>query len=153
MNKVVSMEEIAPLIEEQLKKDGEVSFTPKGISMLPTIRGGVDTVVLEKPSFPLKKYAIVLYKRDDGDYIMHRVIKVKKDSYVMRGDNQYKKEYGIRDDQVIGVVKSFNRDGHEYEVSGFANWKYVKKINIKKRYISTRIVLGKVKRKLTGKKQ
>lgn len=156
MNKVISMDEMIPLIEEKLNEDGKVVFTPKGTSMLPTIVGDVDTVSLVKPKFPLAKYSISLYKRDDGGFVLHRVLKRKGKTYVMRGDNQYAKEKGIREDQIVGVVKTYTHKGEVYEAYGPENKVYAKKrhgkIDRRKRYLSIRRFLGSIKRKLLGAK-
>ena len=69
MNKIVQIEDIVPIIEEQLKSGGKVSFTPRGTSMLPLFRDNVDTVILATPEFTLKKYNIVFYRRNNGQYI------------------------------------------------------------------------------------
>ena len=53
MNKIVQIEDIVPIIEEQLKSGGKVSFTPRGTSMLPLFRDNVDTVILATPEFAL----------------------------------------------------------------------------------------------------
>lgn len=156
MNKVISMDEMIPLIEEKLNEDGKVIFTPKGTSMLPTIIGEVDTVSLVKPKFPLKKYSISLYKRDNGDYVLHRVIGRRGNCYVMRGDNQYIKEKGIRQDQIIGVVQTYTHNGEAYEAYGSENNTYAKKrqrkINRRKLYLSIRRFFGRIKRKVLGAK-
>ena len=63
MNKLVSIEEIVPIMKEQMAEGGKVSFTPKGNSMLPLFRSDRDVVTLSPPRFPLKKYSIVFYQR------------------------------------------------------------------------------------------
>lgn len=149
MSKVISMDEMIPLIEEKLNEDGKVIFTPKGTSMLPTIVGDEDTVSLTRPQFPLKKYAIALYKTDNGDYLLHRVIGRNGDCYVMRGDNKYIKEKGIREDQIVGVVKTYTHKGEVYEAYGPDNNTYAKKrqrkIGRRKFYITIRRFLGRIK--------
>ena len=72
---VVSMEELVPLIREVLSNGQSVRFSPKGTSMLPMLRQGIDSVVLSPVTCRLKKYDIPLYQRDDGSYILHRIIK------------------------------------------------------------------------------
>lgn len=62
----MSIEDIVPLIKEQLNYNGTVRFTPKGNSMLPTLRNNKDSVTLKSPLFPLKKYDIAFYVRDNG---------------------------------------------------------------------------------------
>lgn len=126
MNKSVSMEDMIPIIEEVLDNEGSVTFTPKGSSMLPLLLGDRDTVTLSKPIFPLKKYDIPLYKRNNGAYVLHRIIKVDNDSYVMRGDNQTVDEKGIKQSQIIAVVTGFNRKNKEYNMKEFSYKLYCK---------------------------
>lgn len=54
----------------------------------------------------------MLYKRTDGAYVLHRIVKVEKDSYTMRGDNQFFLEPGIKQEQMIAMVSGIVRDGH-----------------------------------------
>ena len=46
--------------------------------------------------------------------MLHRIVKVLPDGYVFLGDNCLNKEYGITDQDVLGVMTSFVRDGKEY---------------------------------------
>lgn len=126
MSKRVSMDEMAPLIREILAESGEVSFVSAGVSMLPTIRDRKDTVTLVRPQGKLKKGDVPFYQRDNGQYILHRVIYVNGDTYVMRGDNQWENEYNVRHDQIIGVLHSFDRDGKTYKVTDTGYKLYVK---------------------------
>lgn len=126
MSKRVSMDEMAPLIREILAESGEVSFVSAGVSMLPTIRDRKDTVTLVRPQGKLKKGDVPFYQRDNGQYILHRVIYVNGDTYVMRGDNQWENEYNVRHDQIIGVLYSFDRDGKTYKVTDAGYKLYVK---------------------------
>jgi hypothetical protein len=50
---------------------------------------------LVKPEIPPKKYDVIFYRRENGQYVLHRIIKIKKDGYVCRGDNQTAKEYPV----------------------------------------------------------
>lgn len=122
------MEEIYPLIEEMLDMHGEVTFTVSGWSMQPMIYNRRDTVTLVKPILPLKKYDLPLFLMDDGKFILHRVIKIHPDgTYECRGDNRWESEDNIRDDQIIGVVKSFNRNGKQIDVDkSFGYWMYTR---------------------------
>ena len=86
--------------------------------MLPMLRQGIDCVVLSPIQKPLKKYDIPLYRRDDGRYILHRIVAVG-DTYTCRGDNQYEYEYGVRQNQMIAVVTSFTRGEKEISVTNF----------------------------------
>lgn len=96
---------------EILENGGKVTFTTKGRSMLPLLDDGKDKVVLSKPEMPLKRKDVIFYQRDDGQYVLHRIIKIKDKHYVMRGDNQWELEYGITDKNIIAVAVAFERKG------------------------------------------
>ena len=107
--------------EEILEKEGRLIYTNVGTSMLPLIRQGKDLLIIEPPDGRLKKYDIPLYRRDSGQYVLHRVLKVREQDYVLCGDHQWRKETGITDRYVIGVLKALVRDGKECPLTG---WKY-----------------------------
>ena len=68
----------------------------------------------------LKKMDVPLYKRKSGQYVLHRIVKVNSNDYVIRGDNTYYNETGIRDDQILGVLSGVIRDGKEISVNSFS---------------------------------
>ena len=107
----ISLADMLPVMEEVLSSGGEFSFVPDGRSMRPMLKGKRDTVTIVKPQGRLKKYDLPLYRRANGAFVMHRVMKVQKDGYVMRGDAQYTYEPGVTDEQIIGVMTSFIRNG------------------------------------------
>lgn len=110
------MEELMPLIREQLASGRSVKFAPRGISMLPMLRQGVDTVTLSPLPENLKKYDLPLYQRDNGQYVLHRVVQTGG-TYTCIGDYQFDLEPGLRHDQMIGVVTAFTRGSREWKVS------------------------------------
>ena len=105
-----------PLIREALNNGRSVRFHPKGTSMLPMLREGKDTVTLSPVPEKLRKFDLPLYQRDNGKYVLHRIIRAE-DTYTMMGDNQFIPEPGIRHDQIIGVVTAFSRGQREYPVT------------------------------------
>lgn len=107
-----------PLIRERLAEGKTVRFFPRGVSMLPMLRQGRDRVVLSPVNGRLKKYDLPLYQRDDGHFVLHRVVAVGE-TYTCIGDNQYELEYGVRQDQIIAVVTAFSRDNREIPVTDF----------------------------------
>ena len=113
-----SMDELMPLLNERIAAGQVVKFSPKGISMLPMLRSGRDTVTLSSISRKIKKYDIVLYRRDDGKYVLHRIISLG-DTYTLIGDNQFQKEYGIRHGQIIALVVAFTRDERVISTESF----------------------------------
>ncbi len=110
------MEELMPLFREQLALGKSIRFAPRGISMLPMLRQGIDTVTLSPLPDRLKKYDLPLYQRDNGQYVLHRIVKADE-RYTCIGDNQFTFESGLRHDQMIGVVTAFSRGTHEWKVT------------------------------------
>ena len=106
-----------PLIEERLSAGQRVKLSPRGISMLPMSRQGKDSVYLSSPPEKLKKFDIPLYRREDGSFVLHRVVKVGE-TYTCIGDNQFRTEKGIEHSSVIAVVTAFEREGKYYSVLG-----------------------------------
>lgn len=97
--------------EEELSAHGKIIRTNKGTSMMPLLREGRDVMIIERPTGRLKKYDVPLYKRKDGSYVLHRVLKVRENDYVICGDHLTKKEYGITDEDIIGVLTGVIRNG------------------------------------------
>ena len=97
--------------EEVLKKNGTLVFTPGGTSMMPLLKHHENPVVLMPVEGRLKKGDVPFYKRENGQYVLHRILKVKRNSYVTCGDNRYFTESGVTDDQIIGVLECVIRDG------------------------------------------
>ena len=105
-----------PLIREELAAGRTVRFSPRGTSMLPMLRQGVDRVVLSPISGKLKKYDLPLYQRRDGSYVLHRIVKAGQ-TYTCIGDNQFAQEPGLTHGQMIAVVTAFSRGDREYSVT------------------------------------
>jgi len=84
--------------------------------MLPLIRQGRDLVVIERPKGRLRRFDVPLYRRDSGQYVLHRVLQVREKDYVLCGDNRWRKETGVTDRHVIGVLTAVVRDGKELTV-------------------------------------
>ena len=106
--------------EEILADSGTLIYSNVGNSMFPLLHQGRDLLVIQKANGRLKKYDIPLYRRDNGQYVLHRVLHVKPDSYVLCGDNQWHKEYGITDRHVLGVLRAIIRSGKEIPIDSFS---------------------------------
>lgn len=115
MDKTKGMTELSlentELVLKALQESGEFISRTRGVSMQPLFRQGRDLVVITKPVGELKKGDVPLYKRRNYDYLLlHRILAVKEDHYVIRGDNTYRLEH-VPKDFVVGVLKEFYRDG------------------------------------------
>lgn len=104
--------------EDIIAREGHLVYTNVGKSMMPLLRQGRDLmVIVPKNGGRLKRYDIPLYKRDDGKYILHRILKVRSEDYVLCGDNQWHRETGITDKHIIGVLQAVVRDGKTIPVT------------------------------------
>ena len=147
----VQLEQLMPLIREQLANGQPVQFTTRGISMYPLLRNGKDQVVLGPLPEKLKKYDLPLYRRDNGKFVLHRIIRVTPEGYLISGDNQYKLEEVSRQ-QMLAVVSAFVRKGrsHTLREPGYRlyRWAWVKLFWLRKPYIKLRRKLGRIYHKL-----
>ena len=119
----VCFEELMPLIRERIAAGESVRFSPRGTSMLPLLRQGVDTVVLSPLPEKLKKYDLPFYQRKDGQFVLHRIVKAGE-SYTCVGDNQFKLEKGLKHEQMIAVMTAFSRGDREHSVKEPGYWLY-----------------------------
>lgn len=109
----VSMESVTTLISEILKNGGSAELTVSGNSMRPLLKHRISRVRLSEAG-ELHPGDIVLHRRDNGVYVLHRIVKISDGRYYIRGDNQYVTESGVRRDQMLAVVTAFSRDGKRW---------------------------------------
>lgn len=100
-------------IKEALDTTGKYTGLTKGTSMEPLIHHQRDNIIVIKNKERLKKYDVPVYLNSNGDYVMHRVVKVCDDHYVIVGDNLLQREY-VTDDMICGVLVGFYKDGKKY---------------------------------------
>ena len=105
-------------IEEYLNQHDTLTYRNVGVSMLPMLRQGRDLFTVKKKTEErCRKYDVVLFRKSPHVYLLHRVIKVRPDDYVMMGDNTITKEEGIKDRDILGVMTSFVHNGRQYRVN------------------------------------
>ena len=110
-NGEVYLSDAIGIIEEVLESGGEFMLSPKGTSMLPLLVQGKDRVVLKQyGDRSPRKYDIAFYRRPDGAFVLHRIVKILKDgSFVMCGDNQTFLERGVLRTQLIAYVSLIHK--------------------------------------------
>ena len=111
-------------IEDILNEYGELVYTCKGTSMMPMLRPQKDVFVIHKIKGKCKENEVVLFKKNNN-YVLHRVVEVFDDHYTMLGDNCITYEKNIKDEDILGVLKSFQRDGTIYTVDNLTYKIYV----------------------------
>ncbi len=113
MNKTVkvSFSEIYPILAEKLKDGKTFSFCAEGVSMHPYIKGGKDIVTLGPVTEKLKKDDVVFYQRKNGQFVLHRIIKISDSNDILLcGDNQFLIEKGISKDQIFALLLKVEKD-------------------------------------------
>ncbi len=115
LSEPMAMSEVEPYIRQAISAGGSVRVRVKGRSMSPFLVDGRDSVFFESlPNHPLRSGDILLYRRRNGRYVMHRLYRVENDgSLTFVGDNQSALEKGIGQDQLIAFVNRCVRGGKE----------------------------------------
>ncbi len=105
-------------IADYLKENGKLTYSNVGVSMMPLLRQGKDLFTIEKNNGQrYKKGDVVLFARGKDKYVLHRIIKVLPDEYVILGDNCVTPERGIKDSDIHGKMISFVRNGKEHSIT------------------------------------
>lgn len=108
-------------LEQELRSGKTCVSTTVGDSMEPMLRNRQDTVIISPVRGDLKRYDLPLYRRPDGQYVLHRILHVKKEGYVICGDNRRWKEFPVPREWILGVVTEFYRGEKHYLVT---DWRY-----------------------------
>lgn len=135
-------------VEQELSENGRCLIQTVGVSMEPILHNRYSSVVLEKPDSPLSVNDVVLFKRPDGAYVLHRIIRIDKDSFYIRGDNCYGTEI-VKREQILGRMSGyFNGDEFTDCAADEKYKKYVKTLTARYIYRQCRAIPGRAVRKL-----
>ena len=100
------MESVA--YEELLKRDGKVMTHVVGNSMMPLLLDRESIVVVEDAErVPPRRGDVVLYKTGET-YILHRVLRIEPEKFVIRGDNTWTLEH-VPKTALLGTMTGFCR--------------------------------------------
>lgn len=128
----LSFDDAFDIISEKIKNGGEVSFSPKGISMLPILKPSCDTVTISAACEKPKKGDVVFYRRKDGSFVLHRIIREAGGSFVMCGDNQFRLEKGVDEKQIIGILKRLEHNNKELDFNSLFYKLYVRHLSFRR---------------------
>lgn len=96
--------------ETMLKEHGYIVYTCNGTSMMPLLRQQKDIVEIRPLKTRPSKYDVILYKRN-GSYILHRILKVLPDGYLIAGDHNTFTENDISEEMILGKMVRVYRNG------------------------------------------
>lgn len=105
----IRADEWIPVMLEMLKQGKRMRISPHGYSMYPFLRSDQDEVILSCITKPLKRGDVVLYRRDNALYVLHRIHHIDQQGYYMVGDSQSEIEGPLREDQLLAIMVAFIR--------------------------------------------
>ena len=145
------MESLSELLMLQIRDGGRARLTVTGYSMMPMLRNRMDTVELIADTGRRNKGDIVLYHRENGQYVLHRIVGESPRGYICCGDNQAVKE-PVAPEQVVAVVDGFVRSGKKYSLDhvGYRIYTavWVEGFPLRRFYIAVRRRLGRLRRRI-----
>ena len=113
-------EALLALLREQTAEGRRVRGIPfRGVSMMPLLRQGVDTVEAGPLPQRLKKMDLPIYRMPSGKILMHRVVADKGDYYLCNGDNMLTFEEVPHED-MIALVTAVIRGGKRIPVTALS---------------------------------
>lgn len=119
----VNTREYMAVLEDMVGQGLEVTLNVSGTSMEPFLVHKRDTVYLGAPTRPLRAGDVVCYRRRNGQYVMHRIMKRRENQFFLAGDHQTTLEGPVEQEQIFAVMLSVNRNGR-WITENDGIWKY-----------------------------
>lgn len=110
------MNNMPSALEQQVRSGRPVVSFTVGDSMEPLLYNRSTRVVICQVDRQLRPGELPLYRRPNGRFIMHRIIRADADHYYTRGDNRCGLEMVPRD-WVLGVVTEIYRGKQHFSVN------------------------------------
>lgn len=99
------------MLRSLVEEGKQVSLIISGSSMSPFLIHARDAICFAKPDRELQKGDMVFFQRNDGNFVMHRIYKIKDGAYYIIGDAQTTIEGPIRREQIFALIKKVRRKG------------------------------------------
>lgn len=106
LRKQMDLDALMPTITEVIDTGGSFRLYPRGFSMLPLLVQGEDSVTLVKAE-PYTVGDVLLYRRKNGQFVLHRLIALRGDTLVLCGDHQHVIEYGLPRQAVLAKMSGY----------------------------------------------
>lgn len=118
------------MLKEIAEQGKEVSLLVSGGSMTPFLGDKRDTISFRSPDRELRRGDMVFYQRPNGQYVMHRICRIKEEGYYIIGDAQTEIEGPVKREQIFGLITTVQRKGKWIGPEDFW-WKFFEKIWIR----------------------
>lgn len=128
--KVVDTYEYVSVLKELVEEGKEVSMLIAGSSMSPFLCHHRDSIFFKNLDRELKCGDMVFYQRKSGQFVMHRIYKIKPNGYYMVGDAQTEIEGPLGRDQIFAIITKVKRKGKWIEPGDFW-WEFFAKVWIR----------------------
>lgn len=109
--KQLQQDELLQILPQLLSEGASVPLLISGDSMYPFLKGGRDTVYLSAVTAPLRPGDMVLYRRNGGSMVLHRIIALGESGLCLLGDRQVSREWGVDPASVAATVTAVRRKG------------------------------------------
>lgn len=135
-------------IERELERQDYILLQTTGVSMEPLLHHHRSTVQIRKPFRPVEKYDVVLFRRRNGEYVLHRVLRVRQKDYLICGDHGTDPE-AVSAEQILGIMTGFFPDesGYFLTCEDKKYRRYVRTFKLCYRLRRLKAVLGRACRK------
>lgn len=103
-------------IQEKIARGESLVIAPQGTSMYPFLIAGRDKVLvapITSPKSP-RRGDVVLYRRESGLLVLHRLHHHSKEGYYFVGDNQTELEGPLDREQLLGTVTRIFRQDRDF---------------------------------------
>lgn len=98
-------------LRDLVNQGKEVRLIISGSSMTPFLVHERDSILFSKPDSPLKRGDMVFYQRENGQFVMHRILHVKPEGLYIIGDAQVEIEGPVNPSCVFARITKVNRKG------------------------------------------
>lgn len=123
----VDTQEYMTVLKELVENGNQVNLLISGSSMSPFLIHHRDIIYFQKPDRELKAGDMVFYRRSSGQYVMHRIVKIRPEGYYMVGDAQTEIEGPLDRAQIFGLVTAVKRNGRMLRPGDFW-WEFFARI-------------------------
>lgn len=117
--RLVDTEAYVSALRELVRAGHEAAVPIAGGSMLPFLAHGRDRIFFAAPDRPLRRGDMVFYQRPDGQYVMHRVARVRPEGLYLVGDAQTAVEGPLPPECVFARVTAAERKGKRITAGDF----------------------------------